>query len=78
MSNGGWRQSFAADVAGYSRLMTLDEEGTHFRLLSYRREVIEPKVREHRAGSSNIPVTARSPNSVASSMGCAAPWRCSS
>ena len=38
----------AADVAGYSRLMTADVEGTHFRLLSHRREVIEPKVREHR------------------------------
>ena len=38
----------AADVAGYSRLMTADEEGTHFRLLSHRHEVIEPKVREHR------------------------------
>ena len=38
----------AADVAGYSRLMTADEEGTHFRLLSHRREVIEPNVREHR------------------------------
>ena len=38
----------AADVAGYSRLMIADEEGTHFRLLSHRREVIEPKVREHR------------------------------
>jgi len=38
----------AADVAGYSRLMTADEEGTHFRLLTDRREVIEPKIREHR------------------------------
>ena len=38
----------AADVAGYSRLMIADEEGTHFRLLNHRREVIEPKVREHR------------------------------
>ena len=38
----------AADVAGYSRLMTADEEGTHLRLLSHRREVIEPKIREHR------------------------------
>jgi adenylate cyclase len=38
----------AADVAGYSRLMTADEEGTHFRLLDHRREVIEPKVREFR------------------------------
>jgi adenylate cyclase len=38
----------AADVVGYSRLMSADEEGTHLRLLSYRREVIAPKVREHR------------------------------
>jgi len=38
----------AADVVGYSRLMSTDEEGTHFRLLAYRREVIAPKVREHR------------------------------
>jgi adenylate cyclase len=38
----------AADVVGYSRLMSVDEEGTHFRLLAYRREVIAPKVREHR------------------------------
>ena len=38
----------AADVVGYSRLMTADEEGTHLRLLTYQREVIEPKVREHR------------------------------
>ena len=37
----------AADVVGYSRLMTADEEGTHVRLLAYRREVIEPKIREH-------------------------------
>ena len=38
----------AADVVGYSRLMSADEEGTHLRLLAYRREVIAPKVREHR------------------------------
>ena len=38
----------AADVAGYSRLMSADEEGTHRRLATYRREIIEPKVREHR------------------------------
>jgi class 3 adenylate cyclase len=37
-----------ADVVGYSRLMSADEEGTHSRLLRYRREVVEPKVREHR------------------------------
>jgi adenylate cyclase len=38
----------AADVVGYSRLMTDDEEGTHFRVLACRREVIEPKIRGHR------------------------------
>jgi len=38
----------AADVVGYSRLMGADEEGTHFRLLAYRREVIAPQVRAHR------------------------------
>src|SRR6201994_2649550 len=38
----------AADVAGYSRLMGVDEEGTHERLQAYLRELIEPKIAEHR------------------------------
>jgi adenylate cyclase len=38
----------AADVVGYSRLMTNDEEGTHLRLLTCRREIIEPRIREYR------------------------------
>jgi adenylate cyclase len=38
----------AADVAGYSRLMGLDEEGTLERLKAHRRELIDPKIREHR------------------------------
>src|SRR5712675_1298162 len=37
----------AADVAGYSRLMGVDEEGTHERLKSHRRELVDPKIREH-------------------------------
>src|SRR5215468_1493280 len=37
----------AADVAGYSRLMGADEEGTHERLMAYRRELAEPKIGEH-------------------------------
>jgi class 3 adenylate cyclase len=37
----------AADVAGYSRLMGADEEGTHERLKSHRRELVDPKVGEH-------------------------------
>jgi TolB-like protein/class 3 adenylate cyclase/Flp pilus assembly protein TadD len=38
----------AADVAGYSRLMGQDEEGTHERLQSYLRELVDPKIEEHR------------------------------
>jgi class 3 adenylate cyclase len=38
----------AADVAGYSRLMGADEEGTHERLRAHLRELIEPKIHEHR------------------------------
>ncbi len=37
----------AADVAGYSRLMGADEEGTHERLKSLRRELVDPKIAEH-------------------------------
>src|SRR5271168_1766060 len=38
----------AADVAGYSRLMGADEEGTHERLKAHLRQLIDPKVEEHR------------------------------
>jgi adenylate cyclase len=38
----------AADVAGYGRLMGVDEEGTLAALKAYRRELIEPKIAEHR------------------------------
>src|SRR5438105_9769119 len=38
----------AADVVGYSRLMGVDEEGTHERLKAHLREVVDPKIREHR------------------------------
>ncbi len=37
----------AADVAGYSRLMGADEEGTLARLKAHRRELIDPKIKEH-------------------------------
>src|SRR6516165_2294189 len=37
----------AADVAGYSRLMGADEEGTHERLKAHRRQLVDPKIREH-------------------------------
>jgi adenylate cyclase len=38
----------AADVAGYSRLMGVDEEGTLARLKAHRRELVNPKLEEHR------------------------------
>jgi adenylate cyclase len=38
----------AADVAGYSRLMGADEEGTLARLKAIRRELSDPKIKEHR------------------------------
>src|SRR5579862_5052994 len=38
----------AADVVGYSRLMGTDEEGTLERLKEHRRELIDPKIAEHR------------------------------
>ena len=38
----------ALDVAGYSRLMGADEEGTRERLKAHQRELVEPKIKEHR------------------------------
>jgi class 3 adenylate cyclase len=38
----------AADVAGYSSLMGSDEEGTHERLKTHLRELVDPKIQEHR------------------------------
>ncbi|MDE5444448.1 hypothetical protein GWG65_23970 [Bradyrhizobium sp. CSA207] len=39
----------AADIAGYSRLMGADEEGTLARLKLLRRELIDPKNKQHHA-----------------------------
>src|SRR6516225_1110459 len=39
---------FAADVAGYSRLMGQDEEGTHERLKAHLAQLVDPKIAEHR------------------------------
>ena len=38
----------AADVAGYSRLVGLDEEGTLAQLNAHRRQLIDRKIRRHR------------------------------
>ena len=37
----------AADVAGYSRLMGLDEEGTHERFKAHCRDLIVPRIHRH-------------------------------
>src|ERR1700747_2564616 len=38
----------AADVAGYTRLMGADEEGTLATLKAHRRALVDPKITEHR------------------------------
>jgi adenylate cyclase len=38
----------AADVVGYSRQTEVDEEGTHHRLTTLQREVVDPIIHEHR------------------------------
>src|SRR5690349_21885446 len=37
----------AGDIAGYSRLMGLDEEGTHERVKRIQRDLIDPSIAEH-------------------------------
>src|SRR5215469_11490439 len=37
----------AGDIAGYSRLMELEEEGTHERVKRIQRDLIEPSIAEH-------------------------------
>jgi TolB-like protein len=39
---------FAADVAGYSRLTGMDEEGTHVRLKEHLRVLLDPKIAAYR------------------------------
>jgi class 3 adenylate cyclase len=49
----------AADVAGYSRLMGEDEEGTHAALTALRRELSDPKIDEHDIFGDGVNVAAR-------------------
>jgi hypothetical protein len=37
----------AADVVGYSRLTSADEEGTHERVKAHLVELVDPMIREH-------------------------------
>src|SRR5690349_4130293 len=38
----------AADISGYSRLMGTDDEGTLRQLKIHRKELVDPKITEHR------------------------------
>src|ERR1700719_983390 len=64
----------AADVAGYSRLMGADEEGTLERLKALRRELLDPKIAEHHG---RIVKTTGDGLLVEFAMRCAAESRCS-
>ena len=39
---------WAGDIAGYSRLMGVDDEGTLRQLKAHRKELVDPKITEHR------------------------------
>jgi class 3 adenylate cyclase len=47
---------FAGDIAGYSRLMGVDEEGTLRQLKAHRKDLVDPKITVA-VGSSRRPVT---------------------
>jgi class 3 adenylate cyclase len=55
----------AADVAGYSRLTGLDEEGTHARLQDHLRSLVDPKIAEPVGALSSILAMGCSPSSAA-------------
>src|SRR3954468_22573240 len=62
----------AADVAGYSRLMGADEEGTLARLKAARKALVDSTIASHRGRIVKTPVTACWWNSPAPSMPSAA------
>src|SRR5246127_592799 len=68
----------AADVAGYSRLIEADEEGTLGRLKTLRAEIIDPKIAGHRG---RIVKTTGDGllvefSSVVDALRCATEWQC--
>jgi class 3 adenylate cyclase len=52
----------AADVAGYSRLMGVDEEGTHERLKALRREFVDPRAHRSQFSRRRPSIRANSPS----------------
>ena len=67
----------AADVAGYSRLMGADVDGTHERLVAHFRQLIDPKMKERQGASSRTPAMGCRRNFRAWSTRCATPPKCS-
>jgi class 3 adenylate cyclase len=63
----------AADVAGYSRLMGIDEEGMLARLKLLRAELIDPAIAAHHGRIFKTTGDGLLPNFRASSRRCAAP-----
>ena len=66
---------FAADIAGYSRLMARDEVATLARLKACR-AITDGLIASHRGRILTPPGTAWSPTSPARSMPCNVPSRC--
>jgi adenylate cyclase len=65
----------ALDVVGYSRLMAVDEAGTHARLKALRKDFIEPQIAEHHGRVVKLMAMARWSSSEALSMRSSAPRR---
>ena len=66
----------AADVAGYSRSMGPDEEGTHERLKALRRELFDPKIAEYHGRIVKTTGDGMVVEFASASMPCAARSRC--
>ena len=67
----------AADIADYSRLMGLDEEGTLARLRAHRRELIDPKIDEHGGRIVRAAGNGLLAEFASATEACAAPLKCS-
>ena len=68
-----------ADVVGCSRLMELDEEGTHARLNALQRDLLKPKIRRRHVLACGHAVARRHPELIFLLHSCQrkrfAPWR---
>jgi class 3 adenylate cyclase len=64
----------AADVVGYSRLMSTDEMGTLNTLKAHRRELIDPAIASHHGRIVKTLAMAHWSNLAVSSMQLGAPW----